>query len=245
MDLLFYPLVLAAVLLPVIWVGRRHTDHVETLAVAAGYGVLGAAAIGLARFFVALPASTPRLAGLLAFGLCVVAAVILWRVAASRHGDVAIQRSDTPARRSGAVQRIRVSLLLAVVSAALISVGIEASLPHYDLAERYYDWFVHFDLARVFHAATAADLGRHWGEATVTTRTPLYNLVGSLALSYLGDRLGCAAAPAAVARSSVVDVDRRTGCHPLVCLGDCAVRPARRRLRVSPRAIRQRLALGI
>ena len=39
MDLLFYPLVLAAVLLPVIWVGRRHTDHVETLAVAAGYGL--------------------------------------------------------------------------------------------------------------------------------------------------------------------------------------------------------------
>ena len=76
MDLLFYPLVLAALLLPVIWVGRRHTDHVETLALAAGYGVLGAAAIGLARFFVALPASTPRLAGLLAFGLCVVAAVI-------------------------------------------------------------------------------------------------------------------------------------------------------------------------
>src|SRR5437763_1493633 len=189
MDLLFYPLVLAALLLPVIWVGRRHTDHVETLALAAGYGVLGAAAIGLARFFVALPASTPRLAGLLAFGLCVVAAVILWKVAASSHGDVAIQRSDTPARRSGALQRIRVSLLLAVVSAALISVGIEASLPHYDLAERYCDWFVHFDLARVFHAATAADLGRHWGEATVTTRTPLYNLVGSLALTYLGDRL--------------------------------------------------------
>jgi len=189
MDLLFYPLVLAALLLPVIWVGRRHTDHVETLALAAGYGVLGAAAIGLARFFVALPASTPRLAGLLAFGLCVVAAVILWKVAASSHGDVAIQRSDTPARRSGALQRIRVSLLLAVVSAALLSVGIEASLPHYDLAERYYDWFVHFDLARVFHAATAADLGRHWGEATVTTRTPLYNLVGSLALTYLGDRL--------------------------------------------------------
>src|SRR5438034_787964 len=189
MDLLFYPLVLAALLLPVIWVGRRHTDHVETLALAAGYGVLGAAAIGLARFFVALPASTPRLAGLLAFGLCVVAAVILWKVTASSRGDVAIQRSDTPARRSGALQRIRVSLLLAVVSAALLSVGIEASLPHYDLAERYYDWFVHFDLARVFHAATAADLGRHWGEATVTTRTPLYNLVGSLALTYLGDRL--------------------------------------------------------
>src|SRR5438270_4236186 len=189
MDVLFCPLVLAALLLPVIWVGRRHTDHLETLAVAAGYGVLGAAAIGLARFFVALPASTPRLAGLLAFGLCVVAAAILWKVAASSHGDVAIQRSDTPARRSGALQRIRVSLLLAVVSAALISVGIEASLPHYDLAERYYDWFVHFDLARVFHAATAADLGRHWGEATVTTRTPLYNLVGSLALTYLGDRL--------------------------------------------------------
>src|SRR5205823_5695490 len=113
MDLLFYPLVLAALLLPIIWVGRRHTDHVETLALAAGYGVLGAAAIGLARFFVALPASTPRLAGLLAFGLCVVAAVILWKVAASSH----------------------------------------------------------------------------WGEATVTTRTPLYNLVGSLALTYLGDRL--------------------------------------------------------
>src|SRR5256714_15243105 len=108
MALLFYPLVLAAVLLPVIWVGRRHTDHVETLAVAAGYGVLGAAAIGLARFFVALPASTPRLAGLLAFGLCVGAAVMLSKVAASRPGEAAIQRSDTPARPSGALRRVRV-----------------------------------------------------------------------------------------------------------------------------------------
>src|SRR2546421_12525651 len=97
MDLLFYPLVLAAVLLPVIWVGRRHTDHVETLAVAAGYGVLGAAAIGLARFFVALPASTPRLAGLLAFGLCVVAAVLLWKGAPSKHWDVAVPGSEPPA----------------------------------------------------------------------------------------------------------------------------------------------------
>src|SRR2546423_11025676 len=110
MDFLFSPLVLAAVLLPVIWVGRRHTDHLETLALAAGYGVLGAAAIGLARFFVALPASTPRLAGLLAFGLCVVAAVILWNVAAPSHGGVGVQRSDTPARRSDAVQRIRESV---------------------------------------------------------------------------------------------------------------------------------------
>src|SRR5207237_5888696 len=125
MDLLFYPLVLAAVLLPVIWVGRRHTDHVETLAVAAGYGVLGAAAIGLARFFVALPASTPRLAGLLAFGLCVVAAVILWKVAASSHGDVAIERPDTPPRRSGALPRLRGSRLLALRSAALVSVAVE------------------------------------------------------------------------------------------------------------------------
>src|SRR2546423_1605366 len=99
MDLLFYPLVLAAVLLPVIWVGRRHSDHVETLAVAAGYGVLGAAAIGLARFFVALPASNPRLAGLLAFGLCLVAAVILLEVAALGPGDVALPGSGTAARR--------------------------------------------------------------------------------------------------------------------------------------------------
>src|SRR2546428_4815210 len=119
MDLLFYPLVLAAVLLPVIWVGRRHADHVETLAVAAAYGVLGGAAIGLARFFVALPASTPRLAGLLAFGLCVIAAVLLWEGALSNHGALAIQRSDRPARRSGAGQRIRVSVPLSAVSTPL------------------------------------------------------------------------------------------------------------------------------
>src|SRR2546423_15356704 len=115
MDLLFYPLVLAAVLLPVIWVGRRHSDHVETLAVSAGYGVLGASAIGLARFFVALPASNPRLAGLLAFGLCLVAAVILLEGAASSPWDVAIQRSDTPARRRGAVQPVRGAPLPSVV----------------------------------------------------------------------------------------------------------------------------------
>src|SRR2546425_12224196 len=115
MALLFYPLVLAAVLLPVIWVGRRHTDHVETLAVAAAYGVLGGAAIGLARFFVALPASTPRLAGLLAFCLCVIAAVILLEVAVSSHGAVAIPRSDAPAPPAGAAPRVRVAVLLAGV----------------------------------------------------------------------------------------------------------------------------------
>src|SRR2546430_15665538 len=120
MALLFYPLVLAAVLLPVIWVGRRHSDHVETLAVAAGYGVLGAAAIGLARFFVALPASNPRLAGLLAFGLCLVAAGILRKVAAPSPGDAGIRRSGTPARRAGGVQRVEGLLLLWVVSTAVV-----------------------------------------------------------------------------------------------------------------------------
>src|SRR5256885_17060249 len=129
MDLLFYPLVLAAVLLPVIWVGRRHTDHVETLAVAAGYGVLCAAAIGLARFFVALPASTPRLAGLLAFGLCVVAAVLLWEGAAPSHGDVAVPRSDPPGPPAGAGPRGRGVLPLSGGFTALVSVGIGSHPP--------------------------------------------------------------------------------------------------------------------
>jgi hypothetical protein len=173
----------------VIRVVRLRSDRLERLAVSAGYVVLGAAAIGLARFFVVLPASGPRLAGLLAVGLCLIAAAILFRLAVTSHRSAAIQRADTPAPRSGARSWMRSSLLLAVASVALISMGIEASLPHYDLAERYYDWFVHFDLARIFHAATAADLGRHWGEATVTTRTPLYNLVGSLFLNFAGDRL--------------------------------------------------------
>src|SRR2546430_17271443 len=123
MDLLFYPLVLAAVLLPVIWVGRRHSDHVETLAVSAGYGVLGASAIGLARFFVALPASNPRLAGLLAFGLSLVAAGLLWKVAASGPGGGEIQRPATPAPRRGGGRGPRGALLLPVVSAACIGVG--------------------------------------------------------------------------------------------------------------------------
>src|SRR5207302_4884987 len=78
--------------------------------------------------------------------------------------------------------------LLAILAAAALTLGLEASLPHFDLAERYYDWFVHFDLARVFQSATAAGLGSHWGDATVTTRTPLYNLLGSVALTVFGDR---------------------------------------------------------
>ena len=165
------------------------SDHLDALAVAAGYTVLGAAAIGLARFFFTLPASGPRFAGLLAIGLCLTAATVLFVIARLSHRSMAIQHADETARDSGRAPRLRASLLLAVASAALISVGIEASLPHYDLAERYYDWFVHFDLARIFHAATAADLGRHWGEATVSTRTPLFNLVGSLFLTAMGDRL--------------------------------------------------------
>lgn len=64
--------------------------------------------------------------------------------------------------------------------------GLEANLPHYGVALRFYDWWLHFDLARFYRLPT--DLGRTYGEATVTSRTPLFNLLGSLALACLGDR---------------------------------------------------------
>ena len=184
LDLLFYPVIGGAVLLPAAWVRRRLGDPLEALALGAGYGVLLWAGVGLARFFLVLPSSTARTIGLVALaasaGALVIISLPLWgraRVGATKLlpplGD---QGRGTP------------PFLLAIVAAAALTLGLEASLPHFDLAERYYDWFVHFDLARVFHSATAVDLARHWGDATVTTRTPLYNLLASVALTVFGDR---------------------------------------------------------
>lgn len=179
MDLLFYPVIAGAILLPVAWVLRRHGDHLEALALGAGYGVLVWAGIGLGRFFLVLPPGAARLAGLLALAACVALVILLVALARAPH---------TTAIPAGGSQRITRPFLLAILAAVALTLGMEASLPHFDLAERYYDWFVHFDLARVFQTATAADLTRHWGDATVTTRTPLYNLLGSVALTVFGDR---------------------------------------------------------
>ncbi len=181
MDLLFYPVITGAILLPVAWVLRRHGDHLEALALGAAFGVLVWAGIGLARFFLVLPLSAARLTGLLALaGAAVALVILLAALAPAPHSAMAtLARTRRPINRP---------FLLAILAAVALTLGMEASLPHLDLAERYYDWFVHFDLARVFHTGTAADLTRHWGDATLTTRTPLYNLLGSVALTVLGDR---------------------------------------------------------
>ena len=90
LDLLFYPVMAGAVLLPVAWVRRRLRDPLEALALGAGYGVLLCAGVGLARFFLVLPSSTARTIGLVALaasaGALVIISLPLWgraRVGAS------------------------------------------------------------------------------------------------------------------------------------------------------------------
>jgi 4-amino-4-deoxy-L-arabinose transferase-like glycosyltransferase len=73
------------------------------------------------------------------------------------------------------------------VAALLLTCGVEAAVPHFGGALRYYDWWMHFDLARFY--AAPSDLARTYGEnATVTSRTPLYNVLGGVALTLLGNR---------------------------------------------------------
>jgi len=172
LDLLLAPVIATALLLPAAWFWRRH-DPIEALALGAAAGVVLWGALGLARFFFVLPPGRAQTVGVVA-------------LLASFAGGLALSRlaRDRSRQRSAAVAAP--GLLRVMVGIALLTLGLQASLPHYDLAGRFYDWYLHFDLARFYQTAT--DLGRQYADGTVTTRTPLFNLLGSVALSALGDR---------------------------------------------------------
>lgn len=168
-----WPLLVGALFLPgLAW--PRGADLLARLAVGACLGVLLWGALGLARFFWLLPPGAPRNIGLTTLVLAVGGGLALARLAANR----------TPAAAAMAIPR---ALWAAVAGVAALTLGLEALLPHYGVAFFYYDWWMHFDLAGFYRAP--ADFGRAYEEgATITSRTPLFHLLGGLVLAVFGPR---------------------------------------------------------
>jgi hypothetical protein len=172
-DLLAYPFMVAAILIPALWLLRRH-DPVEALSLGAAIGIAAWAALALARFFAILPAGTPKVVGAVTLAVSLIGAMVM-AIRAVARPDRQVARPPTG------------TLLLAVAGVALATLGVEAIMPHYGIAMLYWDWWEHFDLAHFYldpHAFT-----RSYGDgSTITSRTPLFNLLGSMALGLLGDR---------------------------------------------------------
>ncbi len=172
MDLVLYPVILAAILLPGLVWGRRWPSF-EGIGLSAAGGVMGWGAVALGRFFLRAPAGAPRSIGLAALVAALLVVAVLWHQ--TRPGSVA-----TPAQRPDG------RLLSAVGAAALLTLGLEAAVPHFGIAQWSFDWWMHFDLSRFY--LSGVDPARSYADGyTVTSRTPLFNLLGSLALG-LGDR---------------------------------------------------------
>lgn len=175
MDWVLFPVVTGAILAPALLLRGR--DWLERLAIGAGAGATVWAALGLLRFFLLLPASTPRTVGLLCMAAAALSGALLAIVAIRSSRLVPSLRARTSSR----------PLWLAIATALLVTCGVEAAVPHFGGALRYYDWWMHFDLSRFY--AAPSDLARSYGEgATVTSRTPLYNVLGGVALTLLGNR---------------------------------------------------------
>ena len=175
MDWLLFPVVTCAILAPALLLRGR--DWLERLAIGAGIGAAVWAAFGLLRFFLLLPASTPRTVGLVCLAVAGLFGCLL-AVVAIRAGRPVQSGRDRLSHRP---------LWLAVAAALMMTCGVEAAVPHFGGALRFYDWWMHFDLARFY--AAPSDLARTYGEnATVTSRTPLYNVLGGDALTLLGNR---------------------------------------------------------
>ncbi len=162
-----------AILLPAVGL-RRGRDPLEALALGACFGVIFWGAVGLARFFLLLPSGGPRVVGLVGLGVATAVGLLLASLTAGPpvQGDAP---HPVPWRLAGVVAGV-----------AVLTLGLEASVPHFDLAARFFDWYLHFDLARLYETATG--LGRRYGEFGVTTRTPLFNLLGAVAFASVGER---------------------------------------------------------
>jgi hypothetical protein len=172
-DLLVWPLLVGALFLPGLW-WPRGTDPLARLGVAACLGALAWGALGLARFFWLLPPGMPRAVGLISL----VAAV---------GGGVALARLAGKGLPAPASMAVPPALWTVVAGVAALTLGLEAVVPHYGVAFFYYDWWMHFDLAGFYRAP--ADFGRVYEEgATITSRTPLFHLLGGLALALFGPR---------------------------------------------------------
>ncbi len=177
MDLLFYPVILVAILAPAAIFIRRH-DLLEAVALGAAVSLGGWAALAFGRFLWLLPASAARTFGIAALAVS---------LAGGACAIIAVTR--LPGLRQPVQPRppAPVQLLSALAGAALLAIGLEAVLPHFGIANLYYDWWEHFDLARLYHAP--ANLYRLYQDGYgVTSRTPVYNLLTSLPLTAFGNR---------------------------------------------------------
>ena len=175
MDLLFLPVMLLAVLAPAALFWRRH-DLAEALALGALTSLAGWTWVAFVRFLILLPSSSPRSVGLVTAGVSLVGAIVV-----GQH----VIRQSRP--KPGSAEPDRYRLLALIAGAVLLAVGLEAAVPHFGVANLYYDWWEHFDLARFY--STAGDVSRRYQDGyTVTSRTPVYNLVQSLGLTAFGDR---------------------------------------------------------
>ena len=175
MDIVFFPVMVLAVLAPAALFWRRH-ELPEALALGALVSLAGWSSIAFGRFLIMLPASSPRAVGLIALALSA--------ATASGVGFLLMRR----ARPHVDLPEPNQSRVLAVIAgAALLAVGLEAAVPHFGIANLYYDWWEHFDLAGFY--STAGELSRHYQDGyTVTSRTPVFNLLTSLGLTFFGDR---------------------------------------------------------
>ena len=165
-----------ALVLPGFFLFRR-LELLERITLGAALGAILLGGLAFLRFLVILPNSTARTVGLVVLAGCGAGAAVVAAIC---------RASRQPAEAGQARHHLPRALLASLVGAALLGLGVEATLPHYDLAARYYDWFVHFDLARIYEHGTG--LNAKWGDAGVTTRTPLYNLLGAGAMFVFGDR---------------------------------------------------------
>ena len=174
-ELLLFPVTVLGVLAPATLFRR---DHQLVLALALGAMVsLGALSlIAFARFLLLLPAGSARTVGLLAVltALAGGVAVLIVLALTQRHAP-SVPENNRP------------RVLAVVAGAALLALGLELALPHFGIANLYYDWWEHFDLASFY--SLGGNLSRHYQDGyTVTSRTPVFNLLTSLALTAFGDR---------------------------------------------------------
>ncbi|MDQ6710360.1 MAG: hypothetical protein M3Z11_07355 [Candidatus Dormibacteraeota bacterium] len=135
----------------------------------------GCAALAFGRFLLMLPESSPKTVGLVTLGVVLVCGCALV-IRTARGSGRASHRGQPPQ-----------AVVLTLAGAALLALGLEAVVPHFGIADYYYDWWEHFDLAR-FYLAPGDRFRRYLDGYGVTSRTPVYNLVTSLALSLFGDR---------------------------------------------------------
>lgn len=175
MDLALYPVMVAALLLPA-WALRRRREGVDALAWGAALAIMVLGALSLTRFFLLLPPSAARVAGLVAL-LPAAASVLLLARCVRRP------RPHGPPEGGGCP----LDMVTVILGVALVTLGLEAVLPHYVDTKFYYDWWMHFDLANFYRNPTGFDRVYLDG-GSITARTPLYNLLGALALTAFGDR---------------------------------------------------------